>query len=1015
MSMQEGEAHLSHQTDARDTRERMPDVARVLALIGEPINSEFLDQYARRYGSGHLNLLIDSGIDGETFWSAWREAGSREYRELFELLALEDRLCNQPAQISSGFRPGLKLDKTIHTIRQNIALALYDRARELASSQPLTSVRVLKVAERYLEEVCTHEHLSRDVSRSGFLGRLGVAVVLQARHTEVEEEALEKAIARMRESIARGNDAPEAGAYLSEGLLRLADLKRERGPLVEIIKQGTGHIEEGTFGHALTVAEAWLHLSEYAESARGKKGFLDHAISVAESVATSAAPSVMVRRSLICAMAVECRTSGFSPRGLRLPFGLRAHMRIWSTREPDNAAAALDRLIVDLENGPFALPHFGLGRRTLASLMSVRARVAQTDPNLAAELLTKAIDIRFPARQGLGEAESQLENALDTMALFELQGRNRLLAQTCTSLLDLAQSDITWATPVLLLADIAERYSDSLTPSVKYELSRSSIKTADAGLSALLDGDSSTLYQIAARRALASSEVDRRPIGGRSGVFRAADYTGLLEDVFVFKPSPTPLADRDDLRSESIRSTLAKEDLLYRFNVATTLARTPLATDDMLHHGQADVVTARRFHSGQLLSQLKGRPQDEILPVLTEAAEFLSIIHSCESRIAEPPAKVRRELRRKEFGYWLREGLRFADIDSVFQPWWSLLSTVPVVPRRDAHPFNWIIGDDRTIIAVDLEACGWRPIGYELAQLTDDVALLPVDDDGFRCRATVMDRYRKGLTKRGINVDPIALQNSYEASLIARSVRHLTNQEMNEAERIHGVSLLDWLKSHGSHEQVRELCAVLIDAWNVRRGGGSEGTLSVGRRRHLSRAMAYQLRHGDTLIRDAEGWANLASLSEALRQDGIHTDTKELIIVASAIDEVRFEVAGEKVRALYGHSQPVSITYERAVFSGELYHGTASSSLNAILQSRQGLIRMKRNWVHLSRDPMLAARTARRHGAYTILSVKIDQADEVLHPAGTVHLMESIAAERLRIITPARLLFLQSATENRST
>ena len=1014
MSVQDGEAHFRYQPDARNVREGMPDVARVLALIGEPISDDFLDQYGRRYGSSHLNLLVDSGIDGETFWSAWEVAGNRQYRELFELLALEDKLCNLPAQISSGFRSGIKLDKTIHTIRQNIALALYDRARELASSQPLTSVRVLKVAERYLEEVCTHEHLSRDASRTGFLGRLGVAVVLQARHTEVDEEALERAIARIRESIARGNDAPEAGAYLAEGLLRLADLKRQRDSLVEIIKQGNGHFEEGTPGHSLTVAEAWLHLSEYAESVRGKKGFLEQAISVAGSVASSS-PSVMVRRSLICAIAIECGDSAFSPRGLRLPFGLRAHMRIWSTREPGNAAGALDRLIMDLENGPFALPQFGLGRRTLASLLSVRARITQTAPDLAAELLTKAIDIRFPARQGLGETEAQLENALDTMALFELQGRNRLLAQACASLLDLAQSDITWATPVLLLADIAERYSDSLTPSVKYELSRSAINPSDAGLSALLDGDSATLYQIAARRALASSEVDRRPIGGRSGVFRAADYTGLLEDVFVFKPSPTALADRDDVRSESIRSTLAREDLLGRFNVATTLARTPLSTDDMLHHGQAEVVTARRFHSGQLLSQLKGRPQDEIVPVLSEAAEFLSVIHSCESRLAEPPAKVRRELRRKEFGYWLREGLRLADIDSVFQPWWNLLSTVPVVPRRDAHPFNWIIGDDRTIIAVDLEACGWRPVGYELAQLTDDVALLPVDDVGFQCRAAVIDRYRERLAKREIHVDPIALQNAYEASLIARSVRHLTNQDMNEAERMHGVALLDWLTSHGSHEQVRLLCQVLIDEWNVRRGGGSEGTLSVGRRRHLSRAIAYQLRHGETVIRDEEGWANFASVSDALRHDGIHTNAKELRIVASAIDEVRFEVADERVRALYGHSQPVNITYERAIFSGELYHGTASSSLNSILQSRQGLIRMRRNWVHLSRDPMLAARTARRHGAYTILSVKVDQADEVLHPAGTVYLMESVAAERLRIITPARLLFLQSTTDSRST
>jgi hypothetical protein len=180
--------------NADAVRKLMPDVTRVLALIGEPVTDDFLRQFDRRYGSNHLGSLLDRNIDGKEFWRLWSSIAGRPYRELFELLALEDTLCTRPAQISKGFQFSVKLDKTMHTIRQNIALALYDRARELASSQPLTSVRVLKVAEKYLDEICTHAYLSRDTSRGGFLGRLGVAMVLQVRHTEVDEDALLRAL-----------------------------------------------------------------------------------------------------------------------------------------------------------------------------------------------------------------------------------------------------------------------------------------------------------------------------------------------------------------------------------------------------------------------------------------------------------------------------------------------------------------------------------------------------------------------------------------------------------------------------------------------------------------------------------------------------------------------------------------------------------------------------------------------------------------------------------------------------
>jgi AAA ATPase domain/Adenylate and Guanylate cyclase catalytic domain len=50
---------------------------------------------------------------------------------------------------------------------------------------------------------------------------------------------------------------------------------------------------------------------------------------------------------------------------------------------------------------------------------------------------------------------------------------------------------------------------------------------------------------------------------------------------------------------------------------------------------------------------------------------------------------------------------------------------VPLLTRRDAHAFNWLLSGTNKVSAIDLEATGWRPTGYELAQLTN----LTVPDD----------------------------------------------------------------------------------------------------------------------------------------------------------------------------------------------------------------------------------------------------------------------------------------------
>src|SRR5262249_15758856 len=152
-------------------------------------------------------------------------------------------------------------------------------------------------------------------------------------------------------------------------------------------------------------------------------------------------------------------------------------------------------------------------------------------------------------------------------------------------------------------------------------------------------------------------------------------------------------------------------------------------------------------------------------------------------------------------------------------------------------------------------------------------------------------------------------------------------------------------------------------------------------------------RHGSTVLLDKGGWAYIASVSDALNRNGLRTSPDEVLAVAGAIDEPRFEISGKRVRARYGHTREVEIRYENVSLPPTLFHGTASSNLQNIFARGEGLKAMGRQWVHLSSDPILAQRTAKRHGPGVLLAVEhTSYPMEIFHAGGTVFLASEIPA-----------------------
>lgn len=112
----------------------------------------------------------------------------------------------------------------------------------------------------------------------------------------------------------------------------------------------------------------------------------------------------------------------------------------------------------------------------------------------------------------------------------------------------------------------------------------------------------------------------------------------------------------------------------------------------------------------------------------------------------------------------------------------------------------------------------------------------------------------------------------------------------------------------------------------------------------LSKKMSFLLRHHPEkygIQLSSDGWGDVVLIAETL---GVYKkDIEEL--VRTQIKK-RFELKEGRIRALYGHTIKIEFVSNRREPPRYLYHGTSSNSAQSIFKN--GLLPMKRRWVHLS-------------------------------------------------------------------
>lgn len=140
----------------------------------------------------------------------------------------------------------------------------------------------------------------------------------------------------------------------------------------------------------------------------------------------------------------------------------------------------------------------------------------------------------------------------------------------------------------------------------------------------------------------------------------------------------------------------------------------------------------------------------------------------------------------------------------------------------------------------------------------------------------------------------------------------------------------------------------------------------------ISKFMSKYLRHEPEALGlnlEPGGWVLIADLLNGAENHGFPITKAELLQVVAENDKQRFSLddTETKIRANQGHSTSVDLQLNEVEPTAQLFHGTVSKFLDAILV--EGLKKMNRHDVHLSQDVETAAKVGERRGKPIILIV----------------------------------------------
>jgi putative RNA 2'-phosphotransferase len=142
------------------------------------------------------------------------------------------------------------------------------------------------------------------------------------------------------------------------------------------------------------------------------------------------------------------------------------------------------------------------------------------------------------------------------------------------------------------------------------------------------------------------------------------------------------------------------------------------------------------------------------------------------------------------------------------------------------------------------------------------------------------------------------------------------------------------------------------------------------------RILTKALRHKpDTLNLklDKNGYSSVESVLNGFKSIGIDMTFDQLKHIVKTDDKNRlsFNSTFDKIRANQGHSVKVDLNLKSTRPPSKLYHGTVQKHIDSI--KNEGLRKMNRHHVHLSKDKQTAIKVGSRKGEPIILEIDSDK------------------------------------------
>ncbi|NDO47650.1 RNA 2'-phosphotransferase [Clostridium sp. MD294] len=144
----------------------------------------------------------------------------------------------------------------------------------------------------------------------------------------------------------------------------------------------------------------------------------------------------------------------------------------------------------------------------------------------------------------------------------------------------------------------------------------------------------------------------------------------------------------------------------------------------------------------------------------------------------------------------------------------------------------------------------------------------------------------------------------------------------------------------------------------------------------LGRFISMVLRHKPEsigIVLDEYGYTDVKELLKAMNEKGKYIDMAMLERIVAENDKKRYSFNKDhtKIRANQGHSVAVDLQLKPKIPPKILYHGTATIFLESI--QKKGLLKMSRQYVHLSKDIQTAVKVGQRHGKVVVLNVNAEK------------------------------------------